>query len=459
MASTRRHRRRRVPLSVAMILLLILMACLAVAGGASRAEVSGQAIVRFVAATVAAIICFMRGWPREGMPRVPLLLLGAAIALLLLQLIPLPPMIWTALPGRDAFLPAATITGSVQPWRPIAISPDGAWNALFSLLIPGSMLLLVAALDTRERSFLPIILLGLAGCSAVVAVAQLSSGGLNNPFINETIGVASGFFANPNHQALCLSIGIVAVGTWAITPSGQAPWRLAVAGAVAVWFLLMILASGSRTGLILGGMAMIAMGLMLRRAIRGQMMRLPTRMRLAVIVALIAVAAGLVLATIVAGRAVSLDRLLHLSTGEDMRSRAWPTLLNMVTTYMPVGSGFGGFDPLFQMHEPDALLKPTRFNHAHNDYIEVVLEGGVAAILLVSAALGWIFSRTLKAWRQYPADPAARFGSAALILIVCASAFDYPARTPIIMATLMIAAFLVAPRPGVDPLRVETDRV
>lgn len=460
MASTKRHGHRP-PISVAMVLLVMFLICLAIAGGASRADALGQSIVRFVASIAIAILVLVRGWPREGMPRGPLFLLFATMMLPLLQLIPLPPAVWSALPGRVAFLGAAQIAGVPQPWRPIAISPDAAWNAFFSLLIPAAALLLTAALNARERMKLPAILLAMASYSAVLAVIQLSSGGLDNPFINETVGTGSGIFANPNHQALFLSIGIVAGAAWAVAPQSYAAWRVAVAGAAAIWFFLMILASGSRTGLILGVLASGGAVWIMRQVAVRLSARMSRRARWLAVSATIAIVAVLALVSIAAGRAVSFDRLLLLSTGEDMRSRALPTLFDMVMTYMPVGSGFGGFEPLFQMHEPDALLKPTRFNHAHNDYIEIALEGGVAAILLLVAAMGWVLRSGLAAWRSHPVAPATKFGVVTLLLVLTASAVDYPARTPVVMALLAIAAVLVAPIAGMggNPLRPETDRV
>ena len=54
--------------------------------------------------------------------RVPLILLGALAALMAIQLIPLPPGIWTALPGRERYLEAAAAIGIPQPWRPISLT-------------------------------------------------------------------------------------------------------------------------------------------------------------------------------------------------------------------------------------------------------------------------------------------------------------------------------------------------
>jgi O-antigen ligase len=156
------------------------------------------------------------------------------------------------------------------------------------------------------------------------------------------------------------------------------------------------------------------------------------------------VLAGLVFLGFNADRAASLDRLLALETGADMRVRAFPTVWSMTAEFFPAGSGLGSFDAVFRGREPLALLKPTYFNHAHNDWLELVLETGAVGLLLLGAAVAWWASASWRAWRDRA--PVARLGSGVVALIMAASIVDYPARTPMIMAVLVVAAcWLAAP--------------
>jgi O-antigen ligase len=125
-----------------------------------------------------------------------------------------------------------------------------------------------------------------------------------------------------------------------------------------------------------------------------------------------------------------------------MRSRALPTVWAMTLGYFPFGAGLGSFDPVFRIHEPLALLKPTFFNHAHNDLIEVVLDAGLPGLLLLLGALTWWGRASVRAWRSgSTASPMLpRIGSAMLLLVILASVFDYPARTPMMMALIVVAA-------------------
>jgi len=459
------RRRRALPgVSIPNVLLLAFIVCLAIAGGASRADALGQAIVRPAAAAAIAVLLLAHGKP--SLPRWPMLILVAAMALPLLQLIPLPPSIWPQLPGRQAFLAAAQIADADQPWRPIALSPGAAWNALFSLLIPAAALSITASLDEEERAHVPGIVFGLAGVSAGLAVLQLSGGGFDNPLINEPLGAATGVFANPNHQALLLAVGILGAAAWAAGRQRSAPWRVLVAGGSIIFFILMIMASGSRTGLMLGFLALGLAVVMAKRPIAAVLMKVPPRVRAPLIMLSGVGIVGLAIASFTAGRAVSLNRLLVLSTGEDMRSRALPTVLDLIGRYMPFGSGFGSFDPVYRMREPDDLLGRSYFNHAHSDFLEVALEGGVLAVVLVAIGIAWSARAGVLAWRTSAAtgrsDPAARFAASAILLIALASLVDYPLRTPTVMALLAIAAVLVGStgrEQGRGALRLSRERV
>jgi len=150
----------------------------------------------------------------------------------------------------------------------------------------------------------------------------------------------------------------------------------------------------------------------------------------------------LVSASIEADRAVSIRRVLDLDATGELRQRTLPTVLSMTKDYLPFGTGMGSFDPIFRMHEPFDLLKPTYFNHAHNDFVEIVLDGGLFGLALLIAGIGWWAWASLRAWRAPPNSGVlvARTGSVILLLVMIASAFDYPARTPLIMAVIVLAA-------------------
>jgi O-antigen ligase len=432
--------------SLSLILLVGMFATLWVAGGASRADAAGQTVVRSVAwgALIVAILFGAR--PAVGASRPVVLLLAATVLLALLQLIPLPPTIWQALPGRAAFVRAAALSGQAQPWFPWAIVPSAATSAAGALIVPVTVLIMLVGLAQRERAYLPVALVGLAAAAMTLGLLQFSGVNLDNPLINDSVGEVSSIFANRNHFALFLALGCLIAPVWAFLDGRRPGWRGPVALGLVLLFALTILATGSRAGLILSVLA-IGIGMILSwQEIRRTLLRAPRWAFPALVTAMVATIVIFVLLSVAADRAVSIDRAILTDTSQDMRSRALPTALIMIRTYLPLGSGLGGFDPIFRMHEPFALLKSTYFNHVHNDFLEIALDAGVPGMLLLLAGITWWAAASVRAWR---AGPDARhilpkLGSAMLLLVLVASLVDYPAHTPMMMGMIVIAAVWLA---------------
>ena len=83
-----------------------------------------------------------------------------AIAVLpLVQLIPLPPWLWTALPNRQPSAEAFDIMGHAVPWMPISVSPHETWLSALSLLPPLAIFLGTLLLSYRERRWLSLVIL------------------------------------------------------------------------------------------------------------------------------------------------------------------------------------------------------------------------------------------------------------------------------------------------------------
>lgn len=437
---------------LAVVLFAILAPGLWLAGGASRPDVLAQPLMQGICWLLLITLVLVGRPLRLGEARPLLYLLCAMLALALLQAVPLPPSLWLALPGRALFAEAAAASGQAQPWRPWAIVPGGAVNAALSLIVPITVLLLLAAMKDAERRWLPATLLALITASMLIGLLQFSGTSFNNPLMNDTPGQVSGSFANRNHFALFMAIGCLVAPAWAYAGGRQPKWRAPMALGLVLLFALTILGSGSRAGILLGILALGLAALITGRSIRRSLSHAPRWVFPALIVAIVTVLALFVVLSISADRAVSINRALTMDAAQDMRRRGLPTVLSMVGTYFPFGSGLGGFDPLFRIHEPFALLKPTYFNHAHNDFLEIVLQAGLPGGLLLLATIGWWAWASVRAWRvpSRTADMLPRLGSAIILLVLVASAVDYPARTPMIMAVLVIAATWLNSGGGAD---------
>lgn len=425
-------------------LLVVIWLC----GGSSRADVLGQALVRAAAGAgvVFAALFVAKIDVRSSKP--VCWLLAAIIILPLIQLVPLPPAMWMGLPGRELFVEPTNIAGGAQPWRPLSISPGATLNALFSLIVPVGVLVLVAGLRENERSWLlSALLLSVIG-SMLIGLLQFSGAGFDNPFINGVRGSVDGTFANRNHFALFLALGCLMAPAWAFVRADQLSWRLPAAVGLALLAALTILATGSRAGMAVGVCALCLGPLLVREDVARLFRSSPKWMLPASIATLAAVVTAFVVVSFLSGRAMSIDRMAMLDLGGDMRQEGLESVLAIIGANFPFGVGIGGFDAAFRMAEPDEFLKLLYFNHAHNDLLELVLEAGAFGVALLGGALWWWGKASFRVWRRTKPSSEVRtrgrLGSAMILLVLLASAADYPARTPMIMAVLVIAACWLA---------------
>ncbi len=433
--------------SVAFLLLCAFLLILWLAGGASRADALGQAVVRGSATVVLVLALLFGKWRVQPGCRAVWLLVIATIVLVVLQLVPLPPAMWQALPGRRLFADAIQLTGAPQPWRPLSISPSLTVNSAASLLVPLATLVLASNLRERERTRVPALVLAMISATMLFGLLQLSGSGIANPLINY-VGQVSGNFANRNHFALLLAMGCVVAPTWALQGARDVRWRIPLALGLVLLFLLMILASGSRAGLGGGGLALLTSLVLARHDLKRRFGAASKWARLGLIAAPVSILFLFVGISVFFNRAAAINRLLELDSGQDLRTLALPAVLSATSAFFPFGTGFGTFDPAFRIFEPDRLLSLFYFNQAHNDLLSLVLEGGAPALILLAVAVFWWVRTSVSALRS-PQGSGGRLrltGSTIILLAVLASAFDYPVRTPIIMAVLVLAALWLADR-------------
>ncbi|MFK4002579.1 O-antigen ligase family protein [Qipengyuania sp. NPDC077563] len=430
----------------AFILLAAFMLIVWIAGGASRADVLGQVVVRIAAWLILIVTVLVLPRPDWRATAPVTVLLAASIGLVVLQLVPLPSSLWANLPGREVLAQTAIVIAQPQPWRPISISPGATVNALSSLVVPAVVLLLLAQFTARDHKRLVVLMLGLIVASGLIGVLQFAGSSFQNPFVNNVANSVSGTFANRNHFALFIAVGCILAPVWAFGDRDASLWKMFCAIGLITVFALVILATGSRAGMLIG-LAAIVLGLLsvgshFRKAIKV----LPQRVWLPVVAVFIVLLVLAIVLSISLDRAVSVDRAFSLNAAEDGRTAALPTVWQLTWLVFPIGAGFGTFDPLFRIYEPDYLLGPSYWNQAHNDWLAIVLDGGLVALILLCTAWIWWARRSIRVWLMSVDEQAlrARAGANIILLIGLASFVDYPARTPIIMSVLVVAAVWLA---------------
>lgn len=407
-------------------------------GGSSRADVLYLVPVRIAALAGIVVLLLFTTKERLHLQKGPLIFLAAAALLIALSLIPLPYSWWTALPGRSVYagLSAAPEIGEIA--RPLSLTPDLTLNALFSLLPPLLFLLAVPAVDLRGQRWILsglLITILLSGLLGLLQVAGGTESALRHyQFTNPD--AATGFFANRNHQAVFLAMGIPLSFWWATRVGKGRRLRAAIAISCVLFLLTAAVTTQSRMGAITVVLALLLSAAAFYRNLQKRGRR----------IALAALALGAVLG---AGAIAtwSTGRLSLGAVSEDARIRNLPEIIEAGRTFFPVGAGFGSFPDVFLRFESTEDLSPQYMNHAHNDLAEIVVEGGLPALLFLAAFLIWLGLSWRSAWSRkadrLPGSDEARLCAILVVLPLTASLTDYPLRTPLMACAIAIAGAIL----------------
>lgn len=430
---------------VPFIVLLCVLAALTFFGGSSRPDTLALIALRPILLSGFIVLAFLRQ-PMDVRDIRPLLiLLGLFAAWIIVQLIPLPNMLWRALPGHQRFVMVDTLIGAT-PWRPISLVPDVTFGALIDLLVPLVVLVAMAMSGTRGKRAVPEIILLVALTGVLFALIQ--SLGNTGPLYRVSYPTISGIFANRNHQALMFAIGIPFAALW-IRDGGivriPALVRLVIGGLTVLLLLGAILITGSRMGLALGGLGVVAIPFILPvEWLRDQRARWGLGM--VVVLLVLAIASFTYL-----GRAQSIDRIIALrDMNSEGRIEFLPISWAILRDFFPFGTGISVFDSVFRSYEPDWALSPGYFNRAHNDWLDLAIGGGAISVILLLALCGVL----VRAATRGLAQPDRRHWTIAaltsLLQIAIASAVDYPLRTPLLagMCALICVLLLRPPHPS-----------
>jgi O-antigen ligase len=428
---------------IAAIVAIILLALSVVLGGASREHTLRLAIVELAALPVLVIgagrLIRLGLWRQH---RFALGLLGALAAIPLIQLIPLPPAVWTGLPGRAELVLALELAGLQPGWAPLSLTPDLTWASALALIPPAAVFLLALTAPHPLTARLVKVYLIAAIVGVLLGAAQLASGGERlYPWETTSAGSVTGFFANRNHLATLLlsCLPFAAVFGAATLRHRSDDRRLALwFGALFMGLVVIGLAAiRSRAGVILfGPVAIVSLLAAWIAAGRGR----PGP-------ALIGMA-GALAAAIGAVALFALPPILErfdVQSAPEGRFEGWPIVAGAAETYLPLGSGVGSFDAVFRSVEPLEQLDPTFFNHAHNEYLETWLEAGWPGAILILAFLVWYGRRVWSAWRAAPSRERdlQRAASIALLAMLAHSAVDYPLRTATLACLFALCAAIL----------------
>ena len=365
---------------------------------------------------------------------------GALIAALpLLQLIPVPPALWQALPGRANETAALALVGAGGRWMPWSISPALTFASLLSLLPPLAALAF-AACGGRQRRILMTAAIAVGGIASVLLGAlQLADGdGRTWRFYVDNQGFLNGFQANRNAEADVLLIAaLAAAAAVRLYPARRSALASALGAGLCLVLLLGSVMTGSRTGIALLALTAAVAALILLPRLQQR------RWRAALAAATIGLLPLVLLAIALSLHNQALSAVAGRFTLErDMRAELWRDAWSAIRGYWPCGSGVGTFARAYLPFERLEVVDPTQPVRVHNDYLEFVMEGGAAALLVMLSGVAVLVREIARALRRVNREntPQLLFALGTLAIVGVHSFVDYPLRS---MALTILTATAV----------------
>jgi len=369
------------------------------------------------------------------------ILIGLALLLFAVQLVPLPPSFWMALPGRPRIVESFASVNLSLGWMPISLTPYKTLEAIPFLLPPLAFLAGALRFKPYREAWLVAAMLAATLAAILLGILQVTSPDQSWYLYRfSAFGFATGFFANSNHMGTLLLVSVpfliaLVSSQWARAANVRLrSLILALAAGAGGVILLGLLLNGSFAVLLLGAPVGLVSILLL------PFERFRNRRRLWLAAALLAA----MLALAVTFRA-EFPRLVHNSV--ETRVEIWGKSWAAVSEYWPSGSGIGSFQQIYQQQEVDgAAVDGTYVNDAHNDYLQLLVETGLAGVVMIVAFLCWWAGRVIVVWKSDPNvfAQAATIASAAILLH---SMVDYPLRTAAIAVVMaMCLAMMTRPR-------------
>jgi O-antigen ligase len=324
----------------------------------------------------------------------------AVHALIAIQLIPLPPALLRVLsPGSYAarYIPPPRI----ETWTPLTASPTGTGQAwLFFAGLHGLALTLFAASPSNRSRRMTWLFGGMAAAGALLAIEGLIQSASAHPYWlygrfpvpgagPHEAGIFGPYYNRDHYSNLIAIAASVAAGLLArrIPSSGARlaasmvnspdfPGTLALVAGLVLMFAASA-ASGSR-----GGLAAIFVGVLV-----GLSSSFRARPRLALGFALL-----LLLILFGTGVPLAVARMADVDF-ETSRLLVWRDAIRLLEFFPIFGCGIGAFAPAYWPYQ--RVVRFEYWPHAHNEYLQWVLEGGAIGIAM---ALYWVRI----AWRVTP---------------------------------------------------------
>jgi O-antigen ligase len=375
-----------------------------------------------------------------------LLWLASLILLIIFQIVPMPSALLSLLsPATGRLYERFGVQGDAS-WRTLSIYPGATREELYKLLAYAAVfIVIINHYRTRDQVRAVIRAVLFIGCFlAVFAVVQkITWNGRLYWFypISESLN-PMGPYINRNHFAGYMEMAVpIGLGMLLYRAS-----RLDVpAGLPLVKRVSAVLGSDDFPSVALLSLAVLIMSAALVMSLsRGGMIGFATSMIFFMAMTRsrrslrkktgVIVLAGLVIFifVVLAGWSRIEDRFDELGGERKIeRLRVWADTAGMVKDFPVFGTGFGTFGDAYLPYQSTGpgLL----YDHAHNDYVELLTDAGLMGALLAAGLLAAFWRSVIKAWRErhrrYVTSVAAG-GMASCVAIAAHSMTDFNLHIP-----------------------------
>jgi O-antigen ligase len=419
-----------------LVIAFYLLLCLVVGGSAQGfwgnlgLQILGVALLLFA------------GVSRAGEKPSALSIALAGIALfclcaIVIQLVPIPANFWRQLPGRSSTADGLDLLGGQVAALPISYTPYLSVMTLFAAIPAIATFVATVRLRPSAKAIAFAVAIGTV-LNILLGALQVAGGRNSWAYLYSiTNSGAVGFFANQNHTATLLLVSIPFTAALLASRHGRqrsSPARWAVAAAFLVLLLVGIALNGSLAAWALVVPVLLASGTLLPRGYRWRrFMLLVSGLTLA----------GAVIA--VAAAPIATDGFrAEASTSVNSRMRIWGTTMRAIGDSFPAGTGLGSFEQVYRQYEDPSKVTREYVNHAHNDYLELVLELGLAGLVLIVLFLVWWGIAAVKIWASLSSTGYARAATIATAVVMAHSVVDFPLRTASISVTFAALLAIMA---------------
>lgn len=424
---------------------LFLLACLVLGGASNGGFLANGALQALGAALLVGSLWRPPSSPLEPSARLLGRLVIAASLVILLQFLPLPQAVWELPAGRRELAAEAAAIGIAHSPLLWGLSPFGALKSAVWLLPAAALTLAMLRRSEWQPQHLAWVIVAAMVMSVILGAAQLGQGRGSPVYFYDVTNIGStvGFFANSNHLAtlLLVSLPFIAALIAHQLRAGREEFNMPF---IAIGIGLMGLAltgiavNGSLAGWSLVGPVLAASGMILvpRSSLRkASLIMLP-----------LVLAAGMswMLLTEEGSQLLEFEELGYASAS---RQNIWSNTAQAIGDHLPLGSGLGTFTAVYRRYEDPAMIERVYVNHAHNDYLELLLELGFGGLVLFAAFIVWWSRGFIRVWLDETASPFAFAGAIASGTILIHSTVDYPLRTAAVSGIFAVSLVLMTLRP------------